>query len=62
MHTQQRETQNALIIFIKNPELGKVKTRVAATVGNERALEIYHVLMQHTQKVSNRLTAQKYLA
>ena len=61
MHTQQRETQNALIIFIKNPELGKVKTRVAATVGNERALEIYHVLMQHTQKVSNRLTAQKYL-
>ena len=39
-----------LIIFIKNPEAGKVKTRLAAEVGNEKALEIYHALLKHTRE------------
>lgn len=39
---------NAIIIFIKNPVLGKVKTRLAATIGNERALKIYKSLVAHT--------------
>lgn len=52
---------NALIIFIKNPQLGKVKTRLAVTVGNEKALEIYHILMQHTQAIVDGLVADKYL-
>lgn len=51
----------AIIIFIKNPELGKVKTRLAATVGNERALQIYHILMEHTKSVTNDLSVEKYL-
>ncbi|WP_435356450.1 TIGR04282 family arsenosugar biosynthesis glycosyltransferase [Emticicia sp. SJ17W-69] len=61
MHTQLQKIQNALIIFIKNPQLGKVKTRLAATVGNEKALEIYQVLMSHTHRITNDLNIEKYL-
>ncbi len=59
--SQQNIEDNALIIFIKNPQLGKVKTRLAATLGNERALEIYHVLLKHTQAITHSLAAKKYL-
>jgi hypothetical protein len=53
---------DAIIIFIKNPQLGKVKTRLAATVGNLRALEIYHILMQHTNIITVSLTnVERYL-
>ena len=31
-----------LMIFVRNPELGKVKTRLAKTVGDKRALEVYN--------------------
>ena len=43
-------TENALIIFIKNPQLGKVKTRLAKTVGDEKALEIYLELSKITRE------------
>ncbi len=43
---------NALIIFARQPELGKVKTRLAATVGNAKALEIYIRLLTHTREVA----------
>lgn len=52
---------NAIIVFIKNPVLGKVKTRLAATMGNERALAIYHTLMHHTMSITKHLVADKYL-
>ena len=42
----------ALIIFIKNPEKGKVKTRLAATVGDDKALAIYKALLQHTREIA----------
>ncbi len=42
--------KNALIIFIKNPALGKVKTRLAKTVGDEKALEIYLELSRITRE------------
>jgi uncharacterized protein len=42
--------KKALIIFIKNPELGKVKTRLARTLGDEKALEIYHELSKITRE------------
>lgn len=61
MHAQLEIIPNALIIFIKNPQLGKVKTRLAATLGNEKALEIYHILMQHTQNITKELASEKYL-
>jgi uncharacterized protein len=44
-----------LIIFIKNPELGKVKTRLAATLGPEKALIIYNQLLSHTREITEKL-------
>lgn len=58
---QKTLNENAIIVFIKNPVLGKVKTRLAATVGNERALAIYHKLMHHTMSITKHLDADKYL-
>ncbi len=46
----KKTTENALIIFIKNPQLGKVKTRLAKTVGDEKALEIYLELTKITRE------------
>jgi rSAM/selenodomain-associated transferase 1 len=39
---------SALIIFQKNAVLGKVKSRLAATIGEKRALEVYKDLLMHT--------------
>jgi len=57
----QQKAKNALIIFIKNPELGKVKTRLAKTVGKEKALAIYIALMEHTRKIAEALPVERYL-
>ncbi len=43
--------QNLLIIFVKNPELGKVKSRLAKSIGNEMALSVYKKLLNHTRNV-----------
>ncbi|GAB5524564.1 MAG: TIGR04282 family arsenosugar biosynthesis glycosyltransferase [Roseivirga sp.] len=51
--------KSLLIIFAKNPELGKVKTRLAATVGNEVALAIYFQLLQKTREVTESLKHDK---
>jgi rSAM/selenodomain-associated transferase 1 len=51
----------ALIIFIKNPELGKVKTRLAETVGDEKALIIYLELLKHTQQIACEVAANRLL-
>lgn len=42
-----------LIIFYRNPEFGKVKSRLAATVGEERALAIYLKLASFTCAVTS---------
>ena len=47
------------MVFIKNPTLGKVKTRLAASVGNEKALDIYKSLLNHTYIESRKITADK---
>lgn len=54
-------TTNALIIFVRKPELGKVKTRLAATVGNTRALHIYRQLLRHTFEVTKPVAADKFV-
>lgn len=38
---------NALVVFVKAPIAGKVKTRLAATIGNEAALEAYCLIAEH---------------
>jgi len=44
-----------LLTFARHPELGRVKTRLAATIGAEAALAVYRELVQHTQEVANGL-------
>lgn len=44
--------ENLILIFTRNPELGKVKTRLATSIGEENALEIYKHLLEHTKKVT----------
>jgi len=50
---------NLLLIFIKNPEPGKVKTRLAATIGNQKAYQIYLNLLKHTLRVAQQLKVNK---
>lgn len=54
-------SKEALIIFVKNPELGKVKTRLAATAGSEKALEIYKLLLRNTKQVTKYLSQDKWV-
>lgn len=51
--------QDLLLIFARNPEKGKVKTRLAAGLGDEAALKIYEMLLQHTEKVTRDLDSDK---
>jgi rSAM/selenodomain-associated transferase 1 len=53
--------QQAIIIFLKYPELGRSKTRLAATVGNENALKIYRELLKHTHQITKNLDCHKFL-
>lgn len=52
-------SKNLLIIFTKNPELGKCKTRLAKSIGDISALKVYKYLLQHTAKVTQEITANK---
>lgn len=40
----------ALIVFQKKAEKGKVKTRLALTIGDQKALEVYQYLLAHTHQ------------
>lgn len=40
-----------IIVFVRNPELGKVKTRLAKSIGPYKTLEIYKELLNHTCNV-----------
>ncbi len=50
--------EKALIVFTKNPVKGKVKTRLAATIGDDHALEVYQFLIRHTVKIIEPLIDQ----
>lgn len=54
-------SKKALIIFTRNPELGKVKTRLAKSVGDESALKIYKFLLKHTVEITEKLNVDKYV-
>ncbi|WP_224491401.1 TIGR04282 family arsenosugar biosynthesis glycosyltransferase [Robertkochia flava] len=44
-----------LLVFVKNPVAGKVKTRLGRDIGEEAALKIYLYLLHHTLKVCSRV-------
>jgi len=51
--------QNVLIIFTKNLVHGKVKTRLAASIGNDAAHDVYKELIGHTRSVAQKVDADK---
>lgn len=51
--------KDLLLIFTRNPVLGQCKTRLAASVGDKAALEIYRFLLRHTAAVSAPLKTDK---
>jgi rSAM/selenodomain-associated transferase 1 len=51
----------ALIIFQKNAVLGKVKTRLAVSIGDQQALEIYQRLTAYTHEIVKKLKVDKFL-
>jgi len=53
--------KNTLLIFIRNPVLGKVKTRLARSVGDEEALRIYLILLEKTREAALGCNAERWL-
>lgn len=53
--------KTALIIFIRNPVPGKVKTRLAKTIGEENALKVYKKLLAHTHHCIKDLACDKFI-
>ncbi|MDB4047910.1 TIGR04282 family arsenosugar biosynthesis glycosyltransferase [uncultured Polaribacter sp.] len=52
-------SKNLLLVFTRNPALGKVKTRLAKTVGDKTALEVYTFLLERTRDIAAKVTADK---
>jgi uncharacterized protein len=53
--------EKALAIFLKNQRLGAVKTRLAAAIGDQKALEIYTRLVALTLKAAKEVSASRHL-
>ena len=53
--------KKAIIIFVRNPELGKVKTRLAKEIGDEETLKVYQDLLQHTHDITCRLDCNRFV-
>jgi len=47
------------MIFIRNPELGQVKTRLAAKIGDDLALAAYNKMTEHTAQIAKKTAADK---
>lgn len=52
-------TKELIIVFVKNIKLGKVKTRLAKTIGNQGAFEVYKNLVEITEKATENISIDK---
>ncbi|PSR52596.1 glycosyltransferase [Adhaeribacter arboris] len=48
-----------LLIFVKNSVQGKVKSRLAASIGEEKALQVYQLLLKRTYEITLTLPVTK---
>ncbi len=55
----QDKKRDLLLIFTRNPQLGKCKTRLAETIGDQAALDIYRFLLEHTAAITRNLPVSK---
>ncbi|QWX83165.1 TIGR04282 family arsenosugar biosynthesis glycosyltransferase [Cellulophaga sp. HaHaR_3_176] len=53
------KSKNLLLIFTRNPEFGKCKSRLANKVGKQTALDIYKFLLDHTVSITEKLESTK---
>ena len=52
-------TDTLIIVFVKNIKLGKVKTRLAKTIGNQGAFEVYSELVNVTEQATKNTATDK---
>ena len=52
-------SKNLILIFVRNPALGKVKTRLSKTIGDQKALKTYTLLLDHTKAVLDKRSEDK---
>lgn len=52
-------TKTLIIVFVKNIKLGKVKTRLAKTIGNQAAFEVYSDLVKITEDATEHISIDK---
>ena len=53
--------KNLLIVFVKNNILGKVKTRLAKTIGDVAAFKVYAELVAITENATSKIAADKHI-
>ncbi|MBD0254211.1 MAG: TIGR04282 family arsenosugar biosynthesis glycosyltransferase [Cytophagales bacterium] len=53
--------ERLLLVFVKNPVRGRVKTRLARTIGDEKALWVYEKLLAHTRRAARGVVAQRWV-
>lgn len=53
--------KNLLLIFIKNPERGNVKTRLARSIGDDQALKVYRKLLSITKSATDQLNVDRQI-
>lgn len=51
--------EHLLMVFVKNPEKGKVKTRLAKSVGDLEALLVYKKLLNYTVQIASGIPVSK---
>jgi len=54
-------TEALVIVFVKNIKLGTVKTRLAKTIGDFGAYEVYSELVKITEKATEQLDIDKHI-
>ncbi len=54
-------TEALVIVFVKNIKLGTVKTRLAKTIGNVGAFEVYSELVKITENATEQLDIDKHI-
>ena len=61
---KQETKSNALLVFVRTPRPGKVKTRLARSLGNEKAAEFYRLCTDATLKEIGQLSrdVERYIS
>jgi rSAM/selenodomain-associated transferase 1 len=58
LDARSKPPARAVLVFVRAPEPGRVKTRLASTIGAEAALRVYRRLAEHTLRVAGALAAE----